>query len=364
MIYIFVNSLRADQWILIGEEISSKQQLAIVYSGIERNKNYFANLAFGGFHVENHIGKGWLWQVPKKVANSDYSLEITEIRKGLRRLFQKKGYVYIPQWIDLEADISGDISSLVSLKSDMRRIRNRGLHFEVKNELSHYRSFYENMHIPYIKRIYGNTALIPSHQSFEKKFQNCELILIKKEGKHIAGCVIRYNKNRAGLYILGVKDGNRDFVQEGALVASYYFPICHLKEKGYQKVSLGGARPFVKDGVLVYKKKWHPSIEGPAEYGFLLNVMSMTAGVKGFLINNPFIYLDGNKFNGAMFMDTNELLCEKTLEADCKKYSLKGLSRLVIYRLTEGGREIQDTVPPQFSDKITICSVEDLFKLS
>jgi hypothetical protein len=380
LISLLIQILGVDQWILTGEEISSKQQLTINYFGNKENKNYIANLAFGGLHTENHVGAIWLWQVSKEVRNHDCSLVITELRKGLRMLFQSKGSIYVPQWIEMGVDIPSNISSFLnkdnlkidllvgneSLKSDLRKIRRNRLHFIVTKELSEYRRFYENMHVPYIGMVHANRASFVSSRLWllQNHSKDNDLLLVKKEEEDVGGMLLCCKKNRAKLLVLGVKDGIMKYIEDGAIGALYYFSLCYLHEKGHKRASLGGSRAFLKDGVLMYKKKWHPSIMRPAASGFLLSVMSMTTGVKGFLVNNPFVYLDGANLNGAVFVDTDGPLFEKTLKTVDGTYFLQGLSKLFVYRLREGNRVIPDTVSTRFSDRIQVSHVRDLFGLS
>jgi len=362
LIYSFIFHLRVDEWILTGEESSSRQQLAIMYSGTKEKKNYFANLAFNNLNLENHVGRRWLWQVSTKSEriHSGCSLIINEVPAGLRILFKKKECFYIPEWIINGVDIPDNIHALVdykscksdilvdndSLKSDLRRITKNGLYFEIANKFSQYQDFYNNMFVPYLTKIHGNMALIPSYEWMKTKFKHCDLLLIKKDGKQIAGVLLNYRKKRARLWALGVKDGNLDYLKQGATGASYYFSFCYLREKGYKTVSLGGSRAFLKDGVFRYKKKWGAKIIIATKSGFLLKVMSITGGVKGFLTNNPFVYIDKIGLIGAIFLNTDQLLRENAVETTCKSYSCEGISKWIIYRFTEDNHLIKHTSIP------------------
>ena len=366
LIFSLIDILRLDLWIIMGQEITSKQKLVIIYAGSEENKNFLTKLAFDSSYRENYIGKTWLWKIFKRLKERghDCSLMVTEVPKAFRILSGKKKCFHIPCWILGELDISVDTPSLIkhrSIKTDLRRARENKLHFELTNELPQFHNFYHNMYLPYITKVHSNRAIIVRYDVMKKEFRNCDLLLIKKEKEYIAGILLAYTKNRARLWSLGVKDGNSDYVKDGAIGALFYFSVHHLKEKGYKRVNLGGSRAFLKDGALRYKKKWGLQIVDTSNMVFLIKPLSKTGGVKGFFLNNPFIYMDKMGFNGAIFVETDQSLSKKDFGKIYKYYYLPGISKLFIYRFGEGDSSMREIVPPEFSDRMTISSAETLF---
>ncbi len=124
LVFLLAQSLRVNQWILAGTEITSKQELAIAYSGSEQNKNLLIRLAFDGSCRETYVGRIWLWKTLEMVKrrSCDCSLTVNEVPRAFRVLFQRKRCFYVPCWIHGEVDISGDMSLLInnkSLKSDL-----------------------------------------------------------------------------------------------------------------------------------------------------------------------------------------------------------------------------------------------------
>ncbi len=173
--------------------------------------------------------------------------------------------------------------------------------------------------------------------------------------------MVAYTKNEARVWSLGVKDSNSDYIKDGAIGAIYYFSLLHLKEKGYKKVNFGASRAFLKDGVLWYKKKWGQIIVCTHGIDFLIKPLSKTAAVKGFFLNNPFIYVHKNRLNSAVFVEAAQSFSEKDFQKFYKDYYLNGISKLFIYRFEQGHSRSREIVPPEFSDRITICSAESLF---
>ena len=367
------NILRLDVWIIIGDEISSNKRLAIIYAGHEVGKNMLMKLAFSSSYSENYIGKKWLWKIPEVIEEVDHdcSLMITEAPCSFSKLFEGMKCFYIPFWVDGEIDMSVDSSTLSklfkhknsSLKSDLSKIKRNRLYFEVRNEPSQLYDFYYNMYIPYITKAHGNRSEIESYDYLKRELKKgSDLLLIKKEGEYIAGGLLIYKKNRSKLHLGGIKYGNSNYIKDGAIGALFYFSVHYLAEKGITKIDLGSSRPFLKDGLLRYKKKWNQKIYRRTRMGFLFKPLLKTDGVKGFLVNNPFIYQDQTGLNGAIFLEGDQSFFKEYFSKICKDHYIKGLSKLMIYQFGEAGSNIRSTVPPEYSDIITMCSAESLFK--
>jgi hypothetical protein len=322
---------------MAGEEETSGRPLSILFAGDEENKNYLARLAYGGSCLEKHLGKTWLWSVSRKATRQGLvcTLAVTEIPWSLRRLYHKKGTFCVPSWIRGEVDVSAGVVSLIdneSLRSDLRKVHRNGLTFEVTNEMGCFQRFYHHMYLPYISKAHGNTAFISGYDDLARQFRHCDLLLVKKADEIIAGMMLLYERKGARLLCLGISGGDVRYVQEGAIAALYYYSISYLHDKGYAKVSLGSARAFLKDGVLHYKKKWHPTIGGPIANGLFVDPMFQSPGVKGFLVNNPFVFRDGEGFSGAVFVDAAMPIPEDGLRDICKKHGLAGMTNLFVYR--------------------------------
>ena len=351
------NGLRLNLWIIIGDEISSRQRLVIMYAGHELGKNYLIKLAFSSSYSENYIGKKWLWKIPKiaKKSNHKCSLMVIEVFNSFRILFKSMKCFYIPFWIYGETDISVDnslFSKSESLKSDIRRIKRNKYHFKLTDEPSQLHNFYYNMYTPYITKVHGNRSDVWSYDNVKRELRkHGELLLIKKGKDYIAGILLRRKKNnRAKLSLIGVKDGNFDYVRDGVIGALVYFSVSYLAEKGFTMFEHGGSRPFLKDGVLQYKKKWKQKICGRAKSGFLIKIRSKTNGAKGFFLNNPFIYEDKTELSGAIFVANDHPFFREDFVKTYKDYHIEGLSKLEIYQFEEAGSRMWSIIQSSLTE--------------
>jgi hypothetical protein len=368
-----VDISKLDLWILNGEEITSRQELSIAYAGTEVNRNYLIKLAYDNSFNGKYLGRVWLWRIFDVVREKspNCSLMVIAVDKLLWRWFRKRAYFNVPFWVSSFADISGDsfpAHMSEGLKYDMRKLRKNKLSFEMTESLSHLDNFYHNMYRPYAVTAHGNRAIIPPFAYMKRKFSNGELLLIKKENQYIAGALLVYEKMQARAMFLGVKDGNFDYVKEGAVTAIYYFQMLRFKEKGYKKVELGSSRPFLKDGVLRYKRKWggrQISTSPHADGAYYVEPLANRPGLRAFLVNNPFIFVDNmdkRRINGAVFVDSDHSFSQEELEQMYKEYYFDGMSNLYIYEFGKNTNRTEKILLLKFSDKIRLCSAERLFQ--
>jgi hypothetical protein len=211
------------------------------------------------------------------------------------------------------------------------------------------------MYLPYVTHRHGNVDLNYDELMRYWESGTCELLLIKKENEHIGGQVIVFEENRPRLSVLGIKDGNPCYLKCGAGNANYYLASSYLAKHGYRSLHLGGVRPFLKDGVLQFKKKLGLRLISKYVRGFLVKPLSPSTGLKGFFLRNPFIFAHRGTLYAAIFVEEDEVCsCDESLEDLCKGFYLNGLSKLNIYPLKVNESKLKRGAPPAFSDKNTI----------
>jgi len=345
LIIKFFRNIKLDSWSLKGKDKNSQKELNIFYAGLENMKNYFCKIAYNGSYEEKYLGRLWIWNIFREnlKRSENYSLTIIETFYVLNKLFMAKSDFIIPRWISAIIDISGTPPVFIknkSIKNDIRRINKNKLIYQLTREDSQFDYFYYNMHKPYINKVHGDRAFICEYNSIKKRFKNnADLLLIKKENEFIAGSMIFYKKNQGNISYIGVKDGNLDYVKNGAIQAIFYFATIRFKEKGFNNINFGLSRPFLNDSILRYKKKWHPRLvfKKWTEKVFLMKIGGETCEVNNFLINNPFVYVEKNNLNAAIFIDDNQANTKERLDRIYKYHNFSGISKICIYRFTGEG---------------------------
>ena len=327
--------LRIKVWSLSGLECNTKEELAILFAGKEIDMNYFVKLGFDSHCNVKYLGKAWFFQIPKMARRKNYfhSLYVVETPN----FFNIKNCFRIPCWIYEEVDVSADLNSIIrknhTLRSTKKIIKKYALSYEVTEDSVRLHDFYHDMLVPYTNKRYPNSDMIEKYELLKKKFRKCDLLLLKWQGQEIAGGLIGYNGTKVHFLYLGIKDAKPAYIEIGALGAIYYFTLQYLNDKGFKKVDLGLSRAFLRDGVLNYKRKWGSRITSPTKVFFLLKQLQITGGTKGFLENNPFIYMDKRQFYCAVFINENTKINQDMAENIAKKYSYPGISKINIFNL-------------------------------
>jgi hypothetical protein len=215
------------------------------------------------------------------------------------------------------------------------------------------------MYVPHITKAHGSGAYIVSYDYMRVEFQKCELLLVKKQEKRIAGILIAYEEVPR-LWSLGVRDSNPEYIKDGAVGALFYYSLLYLSGKDCTAINFGLSRAFLRDGVLQYKRKWSQRIVSASSYGYALKVLTYTDPVKAFLQENPFIFKSHEDLQGAVFVNGDKALSSEEIQKIDKKYFHDGLSKLYINCFHNVKAIEQDSVPPELSDRIVLRSAPAL----
>jgi len=129
------------------------------------------------------------------------------------------------------------------------------------------------------------------------------------------------------------------------------FRLAISARQGIPGAYLAYSRPFLRDGVLQYKKKWSQRIVGSYTDGFALKVLS-PAAAKPVLCHNPFIFKRRGVFYGAVFVDAAEPLSDEQIQEIHNDYFHVGLGRLFIYCLAQDDPRMPNGVSAELSNDV------------
>jgi hypothetical protein len=187
------------------------------------------------------------------------------------------------------------------------------------------------MYLPYANETYAGMMFLMPHEDLRKFMAQSELLWVKSGAEKVAGLMLRYDGDIIRAYVLGVKDGDPQYVKSGALGAAYYFAILHLTERGAQRLHLGGSRPFLRDGVLQYKKKWGIRIVDKSPQVFVLTQTRNTRASLSFLANNPFFFETEDVLSGAIFNGRDLGIPDVAIHRWRKEFEDMGISHVQVF---------------------------------
>ncbi len=347
------------------ESVDGQPPLAILCSAASQNKNYFFRLAFGGIPRETALGRVKLRDLFRQdlATKHDCSLVVVETNRSHYDWLQQDGWFFIPAWVNGEVNlpIPEEFMKRESVKSDLRVIRRSGFAYAVTHDEARLRDYYQQMHLPFVRKNYGEEALLVAYDEQRKKCQAFDLLLVHKPsqpGHDLAGTLILYDHGCPRLWSVGVRADGTDHVREGILAAMYHFSFQHLCARGETRLNLGSSRALLRDGVLNFKRKMSQAITGSSWQGFALKIAALTPATKKFLLENPFIFAVGDQFHGAVFV-ADALSVERLQQMD-KDFFHPGLIRLVIYTFRDEETFSPATLPPPLAGRVAIRRASEL----
>lgn len=337
----FLKQLRVDLWQIDGVEMSTGQPLVIACGTAGQNKSLLLGLIFGDSPVrERQLGPTWLWNVNRVVrkSGSDCALAFIGLRHTNLRRLGSPPWIFIPCWVNGVVDIpfGPDVLGKENVRSDLRKIRNHALEYEVTRDLPSFDEFYHRMYVPHITRAHGAGGYIVPYNEKRDLFHKCDLLFVKMGDIRVAGVLLLHGPDGPRIWSLGVRDSNDEYVKKGAVAAVFHFSFQFLASQGHSRVRIGASRPFLRDGVLQFKRKLSQTIASGSPDGFGFKVLSYSPAVQGFLKANPFIYQDGDGLYGAVFVDPDAPLGDKELASLEKSNLHQGMVGLTVYRLGTG----------------------------
>jgi len=334
------SSVRPDVWLMDGTEVLSGDHFSLLHVGTAGHKNYIGHLVFNGDFKETHIGRTFSVSAGHVIKRNtfDCSLMIVEVGSLGRKVCEREQDFYVPLFVQGEVDIPL-VAHNESARSDIRRIRRNHLDFVVTTQPGQFRAFYYDMYLPYVTQRYHDRLLLMDYDEMMQKARqgDTELLLVRKGTEFIGGAVIAFDRGLPKLWSVGIKDGNLSYWRDGVVAAVYYFSSMCLAERGHKRIHVGSSRAFLSNGVLRYKRKWGMRVVGHwPPIGFLLKPLSLSQGLRGFLLRNPFLCIDKGRLCSAVFAENDEVRSDRSLERLHKHHYLAGISKASIYRFGEG----------------------------
>jgi hypothetical protein len=357
----WLRMLRVELWSVEGEEQHSRESLSILcaVSNASNNKNYALKLIFGDTYRQRCLGRYWLWNIAKAIRTAPgCAMILGEFCESHAKMTGLSHWFVLPTWLFGEVELPRDAKADRKVRGNLQKVRHNDLQYEVTQDRRIFDDFYHAMYLPYIRQTFGDCADIETHQRMVGLFKRSDLLIIKAQEKSIAGQMILYDEACPSLWVMGIQDGNRDYLKLGVMGACFHFSLKYLQEKGYKRVGLGWSRPFLRDGVMRFKKDWSQKISDYYHNGFALKVLSYTPAVKAFLCHNPFIFKRQDLLYGAVFVDSDKPLSDDDIRQIDKDYFHVGLSRLFIYCLQREPNAEKSVVPAELSERLELCNVE------
>jgi len=337
----------------------------MIQIGRESPDPYVVRSLYGEYLPAETVGHVLVWHLERVLRRWEAQADLVFFRKAgfrppeavARRMLMLP--YYVAQVIDLpprDSDLFACFHNHNSTarKSDLDTIRKARFHYEVTHDPEMMKCFYHDLYVPFIQSRHHDYVEFFPWPKFKVVFGEMELLLVRQDSQLVAGIVNQQVGNIYHMNVAGARSAEKEFLKTGVMSALYWFSFVEAHRRGCLQVDTGDSRPFLRDGVLTYKKKWNSRITASVwkrDLGLWLLPCGSRPSMYRALENNPFFCEQDGKLTGLVFLGDHTALNDKELASYLKQvtFSGEGLS-ICIVLLTEEWRARAETIQSTLSN--------------
>lgn len=344
--------------------------LAVTMIGRHSHDPYLVSLLYGEYLDSKKVATIAIWNIDTAILYWEKQSDII--------LFRDSGFqpsetiaarmINMPYYVAQTANIPPSDSNLLSsfrdlsTTSNLNKIRKAGFDYCISNDPAQLENFYQTMYKPFIQGRHRDAARIPSWPSFKRIHENMELLLITKDDQPVAGALNLQTENCYTGYANGVLNADEQLLKDGVVSAIYWFGIVEAHRRGLRTVNLGTSRPFLKNGVVAYKKKWGGQvIRDSNETAFRVLTCGNQLAAQRFFEATPFICEQDDKLISLIFLGDHVTLDDKKLSSYLRACLFQGdhLSTCIVLLNDEWAArtEVICTIVRAFADSTRIIDL-------
>jgi len=267
---------------------------------------YVKKLAYADRCTEAELGRVFAWRLDKIAREHGCDLSLLHGPSSWQVPGLFPNCFFIPQWISGQVRLDNEsvyTGASPSRRRDIRKLDASDYGFFVSENHNDITFFYERMYLPTMDASHGLAAIkMNLDDALDRTARGeAELVMITDGQEPVAGSLVVYDAGRPRLLSMGVLHANASHYRQGIGSAIYLFSFRHLLERGFNSVDVGRTRPFLNDGTLYYKRRLGLELTTGSANGFYVKAHTGSPGVREFLCNNPFVYVDSRQLKGVAF---------------------------------------------------------------
>jgi hypothetical protein len=318
---------RSQVYQLKGKTKPNGSVLSTVVFGRIEAAEYFSKLVYIEPIEVKPIQRMSLNQFSSFIEKINADLAFLDSSDALSSFITGKGFFVLPS-IDLVLDLKGSLEFIHSRFSESKRrkikqIEKDSYTYEITKDPEKIKLFYNEIYLPNIRSRHDKSARPVSFQECERLFLKGFLLLGKLNTEYISGAVLVPNGDELYFPLIGTKE-----IQGSVSIGShlmYNQTIIWGKQNGFKAVDFGNAPPFLRDGLLLWKKSWGMRIRLSRRTNtniLALKCLNLNKEVTDFLSSNPFVFVKDSRLNGLLSLSQDV--------DDIGKISIRGLSDLFV----------------------------------
>lgn len=304
-----IYQLKISLYLIEGKEKHSGKIIRILYISNEKFDPYLSSIIFTRVTRCTKIKRIPIFNIGKEFCKYSSKIDaiLTKCDMFYSDLFEKLGFIIIPEWVSMTLNLADSIENLYrkfhnKAKQELRKAEKYNYSYEISKDLDEFEHFYYNMYLPYLIFKHKNFALCSNYLAIRYLFESgYKMIFFKYDNKPVSGMLFSQNKQIIKPKIMGILEDKINLMKKGLGSISYYFLIKLALENSVKIIDFGATRPFLKDGSYRFKKKWGTKINR-ADTLFFYNIFALkicsdNEGIQTFLKENPFIYYKKSQYN-------------------------------------------------------------------
>lgn len=293
---------------LEGIEKNSKEQVRILYEGNPEAIEFFTDLFFSEAPSSKPLTRkqGKKLQKKKNMEYQTIDISIQSSDVFFTGHLQNKGRIIIPEHVSFILDTSQSIDEILiridsDITKDLKKAKKTSYHYEIRTDSKAFRLFYFQMYLPYLTWKHKGSHRTASFATIlHLAEQGAELLFIKHKEDYIFGGIYLKENTKMKTYYAGLMKEKFSHLHNGIMALSYYYLIEIAKEKECKSIDFGTARPFLNDGLYVYKNKWNMNIIQTSPFFsniFAIQIMNNHSIIDQFISKNPMHYFNNNRLD-------------------------------------------------------------------
>ncbi len=230
--------------------------LTVTYIGLTYGKWYLKSKMFSEEPVE--VNKE---PVPVRHLNEvvrDLRGDVVIVAAGERviRGLPSENAVVVPLWVEQVLDIRGDWEDVKkrfrnsdSVDGEFRRLRKYSYSHEITHDERDLENYYQTMYLPTMQSRHGENAIVVSTEESKKHFRRGYLVLVRREGRAVAGCLCRFQGGIAKGITSGIVNGDEQLLKQSVMAALYLAFLQSANQAGCKSFDFLGCPPSPAIGV-------------------------------------------------------------------------------------------------------------------
>jgi hypothetical protein len=219
----------------------------------------FAPLLQHLFQSVESLGRGpsgSRWRVPGEPHRAD--LTLVAVHPWAAPRFRRAGWTIVPSSVRWEGSLAQvpPPRPAKTLRSDLRRIRERGYVLEPARGLEEWTFFFERIVVAHARARFADEAWVPRAPFRRALMRRGHLLFVRCGSERVGGIAALPAGERVCIPLAGVLDGDADLRSAGVMAAAFGLGIEWARENGFSVIDLGRTTPYLADGTHAAKRKW------------------------------------------------------------------------------------------------------------